>query len=183
MSRVAKNPVIIPDNVKVKIHDSEIEVEGTKGRLSFKLNPKISVEVEEGRILVKRVDDSRYSRSMHGLTRTIIANMVHGVSNGFTKALEINGMGYKAQVKGNVLDLTLGYSHPIKFDIPDGIEIKVVKNQITVSGCDKQKVGEIAARIRRFRPPEPYKGKGIKYIGEEIIRKVGKVGATGGKTK
>jgi len=183
LATVGKNPVIIYDKVTVKMHDSVLLVEGPKGKLSLQLNPRINVEIEDKKILVKRLDDNRKTRSIHGLTRTLIANMVEGVSGGFTKILEVNGMGYRMQTKDNILHLTIGYSHPIEFNIPEGIEIKVDKNQIKISGYDKQKVGEVAAKIRRFRPSEPYKGKGIKYIDEEIIRKVGKVGAGGGKIK
>ncbi|MDY6862115.1 MAG: 50S ribosomal protein L6 [Thermodesulfobacteriota bacterium] len=183
MSRVGKNPVVIPDKVKVTMHDSVLEVEGPKGKLNLEISPKIRIEIKGKEILVKRLDNHRNSRSIHGLTRTIIANTITGVAVGFVKTLEVNGMGYRTQTKDNLLNLILGYSHPIQFPIPEGIEIKVDKNQIEVSGYDKQKVGEIAAKIRRFRPPEPYKGKGIKYVDEKIIRKVGKVGAAGGKTK
>ena len=182
MSRVGKQPIPIPDKVKVAVNDRHVAIEGPKGKLELDVESPIVVGVEEGRILVTRPNDARRNRSLHGLTRALVANMVHGVSEGFEKKLEIQGVGYRAAKQGKALNFQLGYSHPILFDIPQGIEIKVEKTHITVGGIDKRQVGFIAAAIREFRPPEPYKGKGVKYTEERIRRKVGKaaVGTTGG---
>jgi len=182
MSRIGRKPIAVPDGVEVKISDDLVEVTGPLGRLTQKTYPKIRVTKRNGQIFVERLSDSKYYRALHGLTRSLINNLIIGVTKGFRKELVITGMGYRAQLEGRVLNLQLGYSHPIKFLLPEGIEIKVEKQtQIVVSGSDKQLVGEVAAKIRRFKPPEPYKGKGIRYIDEQIKRKVGKAAAvTGG---
>ena len=178
MSRIGKLPVAIPAGVDVKLEEGNvITVKGPKGTLTRKLVDDLTVAVEEGQIVVTRPSDLKRYKSLHGLTRTLIANMVEGVTNGFTKELEINGVGYRAAKSGNKLTLTLGYSHPVEMIDPEGITTTLEgTNKITVSGIDKEKVGQFAAEIRTKRPPEPYKGKGIKYTTETIRRKVGKTG-------
>lgn len=174
MSRIGKKPVGIPAGVKVTIADNSVVVEG-KEKLSMALPPHVSAEVKDGQVLVSAMDESRTANAMHGLARSLIQNMVIGVSQGFRKELQIVGIGYKAAVAGKKLNLSLGYSHPIEFAIPEGVKITVTpENKITVEGCDKQLVGETAAQIRRFRKPEPYKGKGIRYVDERIVLKEGK---------
>ena len=177
MSRVGKKPIQIPQDVKVKIDNDTIYVESKKGKLSYKFLPQVEVKQEGNEIVITRKGEDRFSRSIHGTTRSLIANMVEGLSKGFEKKLEIVGTGYRAQVQGNKLVLNLGYSHPIEYVPPKDISIAVERNTITVSGYDKQKVGQVAAEIRAFRKPEPYKGKGIKYADEIVRRKVGKIGA------
>ncbi|BAI81212.1 50S ribosomal protein L6 [Deferribacter desulfuricans SSM1] len=175
MSRIGKKPINIPNGVKVTLENNKIIVEGPKGKLERELHPNISVEVTDNEILVKRHDDSKTSRSFHGLYRSLINNMVEGVSKGFEKRLEIVGVGYRAALKGKSLDLSLGFSHPVVIDPPEGIEFVVENPQkIVVKGIDKQLVGQVAANIRKIRKPEPYKGKGIRYEGEYILRKAGK---------
>ena len=182
MSRVGKKPIAVPDGVEVKISDDLVEVTGALGTLSQKRYPKIRVTKRNGQIFVERLSDNKQCRSLHGLTRSLINNLIIGVTKGFRKELIIIGTGYRAKLEGKVLNLQLGYSHPVKFPLPEGIEVKVEKQtQIVVSGIDKQLVGEVAAKIRRFRPPEPYKGKGIRYIDEHIKRKVGKAAAVTGE--
>ena len=178
MSRIGKLPVIIPAGVEAKLDENTnvITVKGPKGTLVRTLAPEMKVRVEGTEILVIRPNDLKRSKSLHGLTRTLIANMVEGVLNGYTKELEINGVGYRAAKSGKTLTLTLGYSHPVVMEDSEGIETKVDGNKIVVSGIDKEKVGQFAAEIRTKRPPEPYKGKGIKYTTETIRRKVGKTG-------
>ncbi|UFS68746.1 50S ribosomal protein L6 [Geomonas sp. RF6] len=177
MSRIGKLPIAIPAGVKVIYNVPEISVEGPKGKLSRTVTDGVNVTVEEKQITVTRVDDSIKSRSAHGLTRTLINNMVSGVSKGFEKVLEINGVGYRAEVKGDVLTLSLGYSHPVNFQLPAGITVDVEKlTKVKVMGIDKELVGATAAKIRSFREPEPYKGKGVKYSTETILRKAGKTG-------
>lgn len=173
MSRIGKKPVVIPGGVKVAVGDSQIAVEG-KARLAIAIPPKVTVDVRDSQVIVSRLDDSRESGAMQGLARSLINNMVIGVTKGFKKELQVIGVGYRAQVNGKVLNLSLGYSHPIDYRIPAGIEIAVDGNKIIVSGADKQQVGETAATIRRFRKPEPYKGKGIRYADERVIIKEGK---------
>lgn len=174
MSRIGKKPVGIPAGVKVTIADNSVVVEG-KEKLSMALPPHVSAEVKDGQVLVSAMDESRTANAMHGLARSLIQNMVIGVSQGFRKELQIVGIGYKAAVAGKKLNLSLGYSHPIEFAIPEGVKVTVTpENKITVEGCDKQLVGETAAQIRRFRKPEPYKGKGIRYVDERIVLKEGK---------
>jgi large subunit ribosomal protein L6 len=174
MSRIGKQPVIMPQGVSATLKDSELVVKGPKGALSRKIIPEVSVRIEEGQIVVERPSDSRRHRSFHGLFRNLINNMVLGVTTGFTRVLEINGVGYRAQVQGKKLELHLGYSHPIHFSLQEGIEASVEKSTITLKGINKEVLGQTAADIRALRPPEPYKGKGIKYAGEHIIRKAGK---------
>lgn len=178
MSRIGKNPVAIPDKVEVKIDGSHVVAKGPNGQLEFTFNEKVTIEQVEKTIIVKPVDESQAARSLWGTTRTLVSNMVTGVSTGFTKSLEFNGVGYKAMVNGQTLTLNLGYSHPIDYALPEGITAKVTKNVIDITGANKELVGFVAAKVRGFRPPEPYKGKGVKYIDEVIIRKAGK---TGGK--
>lgn len=179
MSRIGKIPVEIPTGVKIRREQSMITVEGPKGKLSLKVPKGIDVVLEDRAIAVTRPSDGRMDRSFHGLVRTLVANMVKGVSVGFEKKLEISGVGYRAEVSGHMLKLIIGFSAPLEYPIPKGIEIKVDKLiNIAVSGIDKQLVGRVAAEIRSLKKPEPYKGKGIKYVGEQIRRKVGKsVGA------
>jgi large subunit ribosomal protein L6 len=177
MSRIGKLPIAIPAGVKVIYNMPEIRVEGPKGKLSRIIMDGVSVEVADSQVNVGRADDSNKSRAAHGLTRTLINNMVTGVSKGFETALEINGVGYRAEVKGNVLNLALGFSHPVNFELPAGISVEVEKmTKLKVLGIDKELVGQTAAKIRAFRGPEPYKGKGIKYADETILRKAGKTG-------
>lgn len=173
MSRIGRKPVAIPSGVKVAVGDNNVSVEG-KAKLSIAIPPKVTVEVQESQVVVNRLDDTRESGAMQGLARSLINNMVIGVTEGFKKELLIVGVGYRAQVKGKVLNLNLGYSHPIDFKIPEGLEVTVEGNKITVSGADKQLVGEAAATIRRYRKPEPYKGKGVRYADEHISMKEGK---------
>lgn len=177
MSRIGKMPIDIPAGVTVTITDNNvITVKGPKGELVRTLAEDIIIENTDGVIYVKRPNDSKYIRSLHGLTRSLINNMIVGVTEGYKKVLEINGTGYRAAKSGNVLNLTLGYSHPVDLEDPDGVETTVDGNKITVEGISKEKVGQHAAEIRGKRPPEPYKGKGIKYIDEHIRRKAGKAG-------
>lgn len=181
MSRIGKRPVTIPGNVKVNINGQTVSVEGPKGKLSQTLRPEVSVAIEDGVLMVTRAGDDKDERSLHGLSRTLVANMVEGVTNGFTKSLELVGVGYRATLQGTKLVLTIGYSHPVEFNPPAGIEFVVEgTNKVHVKGADKQLVGDMAADIRAVRPPEPYKGKGIKYAGEVVRRKAGK---SGGKKK
>ena len=175
MSRIGKQPIQIPNGVKVITKDGRMMVEGSKAKLAQNIPPRVIIEIEESVINVKAIDETRESSAMQGLTRSLMAGMVEGVTKGFKKNLEIIGVGYKAKVVGRKLDLALGFSHPVLYDIPEGIEIKVTDNtKIEVEGADKQLVGEVAATIRRYRKPEPYKGKGIRYVGEYIAMKEGK---------
>lgn len=177
MSRVGKLPIQIPSGVTITVDDSFVSVTGPKGTLKQFTMPGINTTVEGDQILVSRIDDEREHRAKHGLMRALINNMVTGVTTGFSKKLEINGVGYRAAMEGNKLKLSLGYSHDIYFTAPEGVKIEVDKsNGITVSGISRQQVGQVAAEIRAFRKPEPYKGKGIKYEGERILRKSGKSG-------
>ncbi len=174
MSRIGKNPIEIPEGVTVKVQDSHIVVKGPKGELEFNIHPDIKVSQGDNKIVIERSSDDRKNRSLHGTIRQLIANMVTGVSKGFTKELEINGIGYQAVIDGKRLQLMLGYSHDIVFEPPEGITLTANRNLITVSGIDRQLVGEVAAKIRSFRKPEPYKGKGIRYKGEHVRSKQGK---------
>jgi large subunit ribosomal protein L6 len=177
MSRIGKLPIEIPQGVKISIADSIVKVDGPKGSLSRKIMDVVTVDISGSMVTVSRVDDSIKSRSAHGLTRTLLNNMVTGVTKGFETALEINGVGYRAEAKGDVLNLSLGYSHPINYKLPNGVTVEVDKmTKLVVKGIDKELVGETAAKIRSFRGPEPYKGKGIKYADETILRKAGKTG-------
>ena len=175
MSRIGKKPIAIPAGVEVKLNGTEITVKGPKGELKNILRPEMEVVIENSEIIVKRPNDDQENRAFHGLTRTLIANMVQGVSEGYKKELEINGVGYRVQKQGNNLVMNLGYSHQVIIAEPAGLTIEVpAPNKIIVSGADKQAVGQLAAQIREKRPPEPYKGKGIKYVDEHIRRKEGK---------
>jgi large subunit ribosomal protein L6 len=175
MSRIGRQPIPVPAGVTVAIEPERVTVNGPKGELSERVNRDMSVEQNEGQIVVTRPTDRGEHRALHGLTRTLIANMVQGVTAGFEKRLEIQGVGYRAQLRGRDLELALGYSHPVSIKAPDGIEFEVPQpTRITVKGASKQQVGEIAALIRKQRKPEPYKGKGIRYEGEYVARKVGK---------
>jgi large subunit ribosomal protein L6 len=183
MSRIGKRPVVAPSGVKMMLEGNVLKVEGPKGKLSMEIPGKgnVQVSVGDGQLLVKRLSDLRVARCEQGLVRALAANMVAGVTKGFSKDLDIVGVGYKAEVKGQILNLNLGYSHPIAFEIPKGIQITMEKmTHITVSGADKCLVGETAAHLRRLRPPEPYKGKGVKYTTEHIRRKAGKAAVGAG---
>jgi large subunit ribosomal protein L6 len=178
MSRIGKLPVPVPAGVEVTIDGQNVTVKGPKGTLSRSIPEPIIVERDEdGALLVKRPDEERYSRSMHGLSRTLVNNLVVGVTQGYEKKMEIHGVGYRVQLKGSDLEFSLGYSHPVKVPAPDGITFAVeTPTRFSVSGIDKQRVGEVAANIRKLRRPDPYKGKGVRYAGEQIRRKVGKTG-------
>ena len=178
MSRIGNKLIALPKGVDFQVKDSRVTVKGPKGELSLELRPEVSLEVSEGQVKVLRKDDSKSCRAFHGMTRALLNNMVEGVSKGFERTLEIVGVGYRAQMQGKNLVLSLGYSHPIEVEPPQGIELATDgPTKIFVRGVDKQVVGQTAANIRGFRPPEPYKGKGIRYAGEYIIRKAGKAGA------
>ena len=176
MSRIGRAPIAIPAGVDVVVDGSTVTVKGAKGTLSRTMNSNITITKDGDTIVVTRPNDHKDNRSLHGLTRTLIANMIEGVSNGFKKELEINGIGYRAEVKGNTLVMKIGFSHDVIMDAPEGVAVEVNGNKVTVSGADKQMVGQFAAEIREKRPPEPYKGKGIKYVDEYIRRKEGKAG-------
>jgi large subunit ribosomal protein L6 len=177
MSRIGKKPIPIPDKVKLSLVDNQITVQGEKGKLTRCLHPSVEVRIEGGVVTIIKKAEDKKTDAFQGLTRNLIANMVTGVHAGFQRNLEVNGIGYRASVSGSVLALSLGYSHPINFDLPDGISATVDKtNAITLSGIDKELLGLTAARIRQLRAPEPYKGKGIKYAEEHIQRKAGKTG-------
>jgi len=178
MSRIGKKPVVVPEKVTVAITDRKIEVKGPKGQLTLVHHAGVNVEKKDNEVVVTPVDLSQKNKALWGLTRTLVDNMVVGVTAGFTKTLLFTGVGYKAAVAGSKLTLNLGYSHPIDYDLPEGISAQVGKNEIVLSGASKELLGFAAAKIRSFRPPEPYKGKGIRYSDETIIRKAGK---TGGK--
>ncbi len=176
MSRIGKLPISIPEKVEVKVANAAVEVKGPKGSLKFVLPVKVKVSVESGVVVVTRENDEQDARSLHGLCRSQISNMVKGVSSGFVRELDINGVGYRAEVKGKELHLALGYSHPVIYALPIGVvaEVDAKRTKITLSGIDKQLLGNTAAKVRSFRPPEPYRGKGIKYVEETIRRKEGK---------
>jgi large subunit ribosomal protein L6 len=175
MSRIGRKPIAVPDGVTVEIRPGSVAVRGPKGELSERVSPEMAVSQEDGRVVVTRPTDRGDHRALHGLTRTLVANMVTGVTQGFEKRLEIQGVGYRAALRGRDLEMQLGFSHPVTVKAPDDITFEVPQpTQIVVSGISKQRVGEIAAQIRKWRPPEPYKGKGIRYQGEHVIRKVGK---------
>jgi large subunit ribosomal protein L6 len=175
MSRIGRQPIPVPDGVSVEIAPELIRVKGPKGELSERVDRDMKVEQDDGRVVVSRPSDRGEHRALHGLTRTLIFNMVAGVTEGFEKRLEIQGVGYRAQLKGKNLELALGYSHAVPIEAPEGVEFEVPQpTQVIVRGISKQVVGETAARIRKQRPPEPYKGKGIRYEGEYVARKVGK---------
>ena len=178
MSRIGKKPIPVPETVTVTIEPEVVRVSGPGGQLSERVNRDITVEQSDGQLLVKRPTDRGEHRALHGLTRTLVANMVQGVTAGFEKRLEIQGVGYRAALKGKDLELAVGYSHPVPIRAPQGIEFEVPQpTRIVVKGISKQLVGETAAIVRKQRPPEPYKGKGIRYVGEQVRRKAGKTGA------
>jgi len=183
MSRIGKLPVAVPSGVNVTLGESEVTVKGPKGELRQDiLTQVVAVKLEDGKVIVERKGDGKPHRSAHGLTRTLISNMVEGVSKGFRKSLEIQGVGYRAAKAGEKLNLSLGYSHPVVFEAPKGITLSVEgTNKIHVEGIDKQQVGQVAAKIRGLRPPEPYKGKGVRYEGEVVRKKLGKAGKAGKK--
>jgi large subunit ribosomal protein L6 len=175
VSRIGKKPITVPDGVEIDVKPGLVSVKGPKGELSQTVSPDMTVSQDNGTLTVERPTDRGEHRALHGLTRSWIANMVEGVTDGFEKRLEIQGVGYRARLQGKALELSVGYSHPVSVTAPEGIEFEVpTPTQVIVRGIDKQLVGEIAARIRRSRPPEPYKGKGIRYAGEHVRRKVGK---------
>ena len=176
MSRIGRLPITVPSGVDVTIDGATVSVKGPKGELNHEVPNPIEVSLEEGTLTVSRPNDERESRSLHGLTRTLIDNMIVGVTNGYEKQLEVVGTGYRVLAKGSDLEFALGYSHPVPVKAPEGIAFKVEGNKVTVSGIDKQRVGETAANIRKLRKPDPYKGKGVRYEGEQIRRKVGKAG-------
>ena len=178
MSRIGKRPIPIPKDVQVAVHGRVVEARGPKGGLSHTVHELISVELADGQLIVRRASDSRQAKALHGLTRSLLANLVHGVRAGFEKRLEIVGIGYRAQLQGRVLTLSLGFSHPVVYPVPDGIQVEVERQtQLTIRGIDKGLVGQVAANLRAFRPPDPYKGKGIKYADEVVRKKLGKTGA------
>ena len=178
MSRIGQLPIVVPAGVDVKIKGTHVRVKGPKGELQHTFPAEMAISLEDGEVVVKRPSDERTHRAFHGMTRALINNMVLGVSTGFSKVLEINGVGYRAELEGNNLILNVGFSHPVKVEPPEGIEFEVDARtrQIVIKGYDKQVVGHVAADIRKVRPPEPYKGKGIKYLDERIRRKAGKAG-------
>ncbi len=179
MSRIGRKPIIIPQKVDVKIgKNNTVTVKGTKGELTRTFSPDMTIKIDGGQVIISRPTDQRHHRALHGLTRALLANMVTGVSQGYVKELEMTGVGYRAVMKGKALDLSLGFSHPVVIEPPEGISFEVEKGgrAFHVKGIDKELVGEVAAKIRALRPPEPYKGKGISYRGEYIRRKAGKAG-------
>ncbi len=178
MSRLGRKPIEVPKGVTVAIKDGEIAVKGPKGELKRSLPGGVDVKLQGTQIQVARHSDAREERAKHGLVRALVANMVTGVTNGFERKLEINGVGYRAEVAGQKMTLALGYSHPVVYELPKGVSAKVDKNLIILMSSDREILGETAAKVRSFRPPEPYKGKGIKYVEENIRRKVGKTGAS-----
>ncbi|MEF3697524.1 50S ribosomal protein L6 [Desulfolutivibrio sp.] len=176
MSRIGKKEIILPSGVSVAVEDGAVMVKGPKGELSTPTHPKVAYAIAGSTVSVNRLDDTRVARAQHGLRRTLLANLVEGVSKGFSKTLEVIGVGYKVSTQGDIVSLSVGFSHQVEFKLPQGIAAKVEGNKLTLAGIDKQLVGETAARIRRVRPPEPFKGKGIKYETETIRRKAGKSG-------
>lgn len=175
MSRIGNKPISVPSGVKVALDENIVKVEGPKAKLTKALPPLVELKIEDNLLTLSRVEESSRARAMHGLARSLIASMVIGVSEGFKKDLEIIGVGYRAAIGGNKLTLSLGYSHPVEFIVPDGITVNVTDNtKLSIEGADKQVVGQVAATIRKFRQPEPYKGKGIRYVGEHIVMKEGK---------
>jgi large subunit ribosomal protein L6 len=180
MSRIGKKIITIPKDVKIEVKDGAVCVEGPKGKLNRKLADRISVEIKDGTLLVKRAADTKIDKSLHGLFRALIVNMIVGVTQGYLKELEIQGVGFKAAVAGDKLNMSLGFSHPVNYSIPAGIKIETPKpTSLVIRGIDKELIGEVATEIRAFYPPEPYKGKGIRFVGEKVKKKVGKAQATG----
>jgi large subunit ribosomal protein L6 len=182
MSRIGKLPVAVPSGVDVTLNDSTVHVKGPKGELSQHILPVVTVTIENGQVVVARKSEDKPGRSAHGLTRTLVANMIDGVTKGFRKSLELQGVGFRVNKAGNDLNFSLGFSHPVRYSPPDGIAFTVEgTNRVHVDGIDKQRVGQVAAEIRNLRPPEPYKGKGIRYAGEVVKKKLGKAGKAGKK--
>ena len=179
MSRIGRKPLPLPKGVTVSATGGKMAVKGPKGELARPVPSGVTLKVDAGKVVVERADDSRENRAKHGLVRAHLANMVKGVTDGWTRELEINGVGYRAEVAGDSVTMALGYSHPVVFKLPKGVAAKVDKNRIILSGSDRDVLGQTAAKVRELRPPEPYKGKGVKYVEEVIARKVGKAGATG----
>ena len=178
MSRIGKKIIVYPKEVKIEVKDNRIYVEGPKGKLDIALSPRITLEIKDNQVLVKRATDIKTDKSLHGLFRALIVNMVKGVTEGYKKELEIIGVGFKAAVQGNSLNLNLGFSHPVTVDVPEGLEAKIAENNVLeISGVDKQGVGQFAADVRKLKPVEPYKGKGFRYVGEHVRRKAGKKAA------
>jgi large subunit ribosomal protein L6 len=175
MSRIGKQPIVIPAKVKVDVKGQKVSVEGPKGKLNFELPRRTAAKIEGSQVLVSRQGDDAQAKALHGLSRSILNNMVKGVHEGFVKKLEIQGVGFKAAIQGQAVTMALGYSHPISYPIPDQIKVTVEENtKLTIEGPDKQLVGRVAAELRSFYPPEPYKGKGVRYVGERVVRKEGK---------
>jgi large subunit ribosomal protein L6 len=175
MSRIGKLPITVPPTVKVKVTDRTVTVEGPKGKLSFDLPKRTTAALEDGKVIVKRDGDDAEAKALHGLSRAIVNNMVRGVNEGYVKKLEIQGVGFKAAVLGKIVNMQLGFSHPINYAIPDQIKVTVEEGtKVTVEGPDRKMVGQVAADLRSFYPPEPYKGKGVRYVGEKVVRKEGK---------
>ena len=180
MSRIGKLPIVVPQGVKVNLTGDLLKIDGPKGSLSQKVNPGVSMSIADGKIVFSRPTESREARTVQGLMRSLVANMVTGVTQGFEKKLDISGVGYRAEVQGDSLVMSLGFSHPVKYTLPKGVKVEVDKQTaITLKGADKQVLGQAAANIRGLKPPEPYKGKGIKYQDEKILRKAGKAGKAG----
>lgn len=177
MSRIGRKPITVPSGVNIDLKDNVATVKGPKGQLQRRLPPEMTVSIDDGTITVTRPSDERKHRALHGLTRTLINNMVEGVTKGFSKSLEIRGVGYKAEPTAKGARLVVGYSHPVNYEAPDGVKISVDGAIVKIEGIDKEKVGQVAAEIRKIRPPEPYKGKGIRYVGEQVRTKAGKTGA------
>jgi len=180
MSKIGKKPVVIPKGVEFNWQRPTVKVKGPKGELRLEVRPEINIEVKDGQVWVKRANESRSAHSLHGTYRSLIRNMIAGVTEGFEKKLELVGVGYKVEVKGKAVVLSLGFTRPVEFVIPEGIQISADKNVISIRGADKQRVGEIAAEIRALRPPEPYKGKGVRYQGEYVRHKAGKAAVASG---
>jgi large subunit ribosomal protein L6 len=175
MSRIGKLPVVVPQGVKMQVAGQKVHVEGPKGKLDFNAHPRMKIEHKGSEVTVTRPTNTTQDRALHGLTRTLINNLVIGVTEEFTKELQIEGIGFRCELKGKVLNLSLGFSHPILYDVPEGVKLEVVKmTRITIRGADKALVGQVAANIRSYYEPEPYKGKGIRYVGEQVRRKAGK---------
>jgi len=180
MSKIGKKPVALPKGVELKQEGNLLRVKGPKGELKTGVRPELSIEVKDGEVWVKRADESRLAHALHGTFRSLVKNMIIGVTDGYEKKLELVGVGYKAEAKGKILVLSLGFTRPVEFPMPEGVKASVEKSIISIKGVDKQAVGEIAAEIRALRPPEPYKGKGIRYLGEYVRHKAGKAAVAGG---
>ncbi|MGH7969574.1 MAG: 50S ribosomal protein L6 [Limisphaerales bacterium] len=175
MSRIGKQPIVLPPKVKVEIKGQQVHVEGPKGKLDWQLPRRTSIKVDGGTVFISRQGDDAEAKALHGLSRALVNNMVKGVSDGFVKKLEIQGVGFKAAVQGKTVNMSLGFSHPINYPIPDQIKVTVEENtKLTIEGPDRQVVGQVASELRSFYPPEPYKGKGVRYVGEHVVRKEGK---------